>query len=359
VVAASKTTTTTLFGVGPVVAATVVGITGDVTRFASRDCFAAFNGTAPIEVSSGGRKTYRLSRRGNCRLNHAIHMAAVTQIRHRHSAGRAFYDRKIAEGKTPRRPCEPSSDASATRCTSGCSTTPARPPPPRLRRAREGNRGTTLSPARPAHTPTHRLFGPATPGPAPRLRPLAGPHGATPHGRHRRRPEKPLDKQRGLLNPSALTRPAASAALGGRAISTSCEGAAPVAPGSSVDPSNAVDRLRARGGALPCMSPRRRDGAEADRLLDCRDRDTNRRPGLARRRGLRRTRSPDCVTDRAAVAGAPVLVGRWLGGSGPSWNPHARQQHPRQGPDGALPSRIGRQIRRVQRERWQRHVSSP
>jgi transposase len=102
VVAASKTTTTDVFGVGPVVAATVVGITGDVTRFASRDRFAAFNGTAPIEVSSGNRKIYRLSRRGNRQLNHAIHMAAVTQIRHRHSEGRTFYDRKIAEGKTPK-----------------------------------------------------------------------------------------------------------------------------------------------------------------------------------------------------------------------------------------------------------------
>ena len=102
VVTASKTTTTEVFGVGPVVAATVVGITGDVTRFSTRDRFAAFNGTAPIEVSSGNRKVYRLSRRGNRQLNHAIHMAAVTQIRFRHSEGRAFYDRKIAEGKTPK-----------------------------------------------------------------------------------------------------------------------------------------------------------------------------------------------------------------------------------------------------------------
>jgi transposase len=29
-------------------------------------------------------------------------MAAVTQIRHRHSPGRGYYDRKLAEGKTPR-----------------------------------------------------------------------------------------------------------------------------------------------------------------------------------------------------------------------------------------------------------------
>jgi transposase len=51
-------------------------------------------------VSSGERKTYRLSLRGNRRLNHAIHMAAITQIRHAHSDGRAYYERKLAEGKT-------------------------------------------------------------------------------------------------------------------------------------------------------------------------------------------------------------------------------------------------------------------
>jgi transposase len=102
VVAASGTTTANIFGVGPVVAATVVGLTGDITRFPTRDRFAAFNGTAPIEVSSGGRKIWRLSRRGNRTLNHAIHMAAVTQVRWRHSPGRAYYDRKIAEGKTPK-----------------------------------------------------------------------------------------------------------------------------------------------------------------------------------------------------------------------------------------------------------------
>jgi transposase len=66
------------------------------------DHFAAYNGTAPIEVSSGRRKIYRLSQRGNRRLNHVIHMAAVTQIRYRHSPGRAYYDRKVAEGKTPK-----------------------------------------------------------------------------------------------------------------------------------------------------------------------------------------------------------------------------------------------------------------
>lgn len=100
VVAASGTTTTNIFGVGPVVAAMVVGLTSDVSRFSDRAHFAAYNGTAPREVSSGPKKLYRLSMRGNRQMNHAIHMAAVTQIRHRDSDGRAYYDRKVSEGKT-------------------------------------------------------------------------------------------------------------------------------------------------------------------------------------------------------------------------------------------------------------------
>jgi transposase len=99
---ASGTTLTSIFGVGPVVAATVIGDVRDVARFPGRDHFAAYNGTAPIEVSSGSRTIYRLSRRGNRRLNHVARMAAVTQIRYRHSEGRTYYERKVAEGKSPK-----------------------------------------------------------------------------------------------------------------------------------------------------------------------------------------------------------------------------------------------------------------
>jgi hypothetical protein len=88
--------------VGPVIAAITLAEVQDVSRFPGRDHFAAYDGTAPIEVSSGKRKVHRLSRRGNRRLNHAVHMAAITQIRHRHSEGRAYYDKKLAEGKTPK-----------------------------------------------------------------------------------------------------------------------------------------------------------------------------------------------------------------------------------------------------------------
>jgi transposase len=99
-VKASGTTMTNIFGVGPYVAATVKGEVGDICRFKDRDHFAAYNGTAPIEASSGPRKITGLSRKGNRRLNHAIHMVAVTQVSQPHSPGRAYYDRKIAEGKT-------------------------------------------------------------------------------------------------------------------------------------------------------------------------------------------------------------------------------------------------------------------
>ena len=96
----SGTTLTEVFGVGPVIAGTIIGDIADVSRFPGRDHFASYNGTAPVEVSSGNRKIHRLSLRGNRRINHAIHMAAITQLRHKHSEGRAYYEKKLAEGKT-------------------------------------------------------------------------------------------------------------------------------------------------------------------------------------------------------------------------------------------------------------------
>jgi transposase len=94
------TSLTDIYGVGPINAATLIGYSGDVRRFRDRDQFASYNGTAPVEFSSGGRLTHRVSRRGNRKLNYALHMAALTQIRNPSSEGRTFFDRKIADGKT-------------------------------------------------------------------------------------------------------------------------------------------------------------------------------------------------------------------------------------------------------------------
>jgi transposase len=98
-VAASCTTVTEVFGVGPIVAAYLLGYSGDVVRFASAGHYARYNGTAPIEASSGPKARHRLNPRGNRQLNHALHMAALTQVGH-DTAGRAYYLRKQTEGKT-------------------------------------------------------------------------------------------------------------------------------------------------------------------------------------------------------------------------------------------------------------------
>jgi transposase len=98
-VTASGTSLCDIYGVGPIGAAQIIGYVGDINRFPTRARFAAYNGTAPIEASSGGRTRHRLNQRGNRKLNHAIHIAAVTQFRNQ-SEGRIFYDRKITEGKT-------------------------------------------------------------------------------------------------------------------------------------------------------------------------------------------------------------------------------------------------------------------
>src|SRR4051794_30584934 len=89
-----------LRGVGPVVAARVLADVGDVTRFADRNRFASWTGTAPLDASSGEQNRHRLSRAGNRRMNHMIHIAAVTQLR-LHGAGRDYYRRKRAAHKKP------------------------------------------------------------------------------------------------------------------------------------------------------------------------------------------------------------------------------------------------------------------
>jgi len=96
---ACGTTLTRVYGIGPISAAVILGEVGDPGRFANRDRFASYCGTAPIAVSSGDNNRHRLSRSGNRQLNRAIHMAAVTQIRN-DTPGRDYYRRKIGEGKT-------------------------------------------------------------------------------------------------------------------------------------------------------------------------------------------------------------------------------------------------------------------
>jgi transposase len=99
-VAARGSTLMELPGIGPAGAARILADVGDITRFADRNRFASWTGTAPLDASSGDQIRHRLSRAGNRRMNHVIHIAAIVQLRH-DTEGRAYYRRKLAAGKTP------------------------------------------------------------------------------------------------------------------------------------------------------------------------------------------------------------------------------------------------------------------
>jgi transposase len=89
-----------LNGIGPSGAARLLGDIGDVSRFPTPAHFASWNGTAPLDASSGEQTRHRLSRAGNRRINRTLHIMAVVQLRH-DTDGRRYFDRRVAEGKTP------------------------------------------------------------------------------------------------------------------------------------------------------------------------------------------------------------------------------------------------------------------
>jgi transposase len=96
-VLATGTSLMQLHGVGTVVAATLLGRIGDIRRFPTAGHFAAYCGVAPLEASSGDVVRHRLSRLGDRQLNAALYIMALTQAAS-HPLGRAYYQRKQAEG---------------------------------------------------------------------------------------------------------------------------------------------------------------------------------------------------------------------------------------------------------------------
>jgi transposase len=98
-VATAGSSLTDLNGIGPSGAARLIGDIGDIARFRTAAHFASWNGTAPIEASSGDQRRHRLSRLGNRRINRVLHIMAIVQLRH-DTPGRTYYRRRLAEGKT-------------------------------------------------------------------------------------------------------------------------------------------------------------------------------------------------------------------------------------------------------------------
>ena len=144
-------------------------------------------------MSSGDRKkVYRLSPRGNRRVNHAIHMAAISQIRHKHSDGRAYYDKKVAEGKTHKealralkRRISDAIYAALVADARQAATATVKDP--------GGQPGNDSDSSAAGSHPAHRLFGQATPGPATTIRPgaTAGRAPSQPNRAHQRPAARP------------------------------------------------------------------------------------------------------------------------------------------------------------------------
>ena len=91
---------TDIDGVGPVMAGRLLGRTRQAGRFPTTAAFANYAGVAPVQVASAEHSRHRLPRSGDRQLNLALHIVALTQVRMRSSLGRAYYDKKVADGKS-------------------------------------------------------------------------------------------------------------------------------------------------------------------------------------------------------------------------------------------------------------------
>src|SRR5206468_3683845 len=76
---ATGTSLLQLNGIGPSGAARLLVDVGDITRFPTKGHFASWNGTAPLDASSGDQVRHRLSRAGNRQLNRTLHIMATVQ----------------------------------------------------------------------------------------------------------------------------------------------------------------------------------------------------------------------------------------------------------------------------------------
>jgi hypothetical protein len=100
-IALTGSTLQDLSGIGPALAARLLGDIGDATRYCQPQPFR-IGGTAraPLDVVLRRSPPSPASRAGNRRINRALHIMAVVQIRH-DTRGRAYYRHKLAAGKTP------------------------------------------------------------------------------------------------------------------------------------------------------------------------------------------------------------------------------------------------------------------
>ena len=90
---------TSIPGISTVLAARIIAHTDGIERFRNLDKFIRYAGIAPLERSSGKTRRFIKANRGNRKLNCALYMAALSQ-RRCDPAGCAYFEKKVAEGKT-------------------------------------------------------------------------------------------------------------------------------------------------------------------------------------------------------------------------------------------------------------------
>jgi len=95
----TDTTLTQIPGVGPFIAAKILGEVGEISRIRSKASFASLSGTAPLIASSGQTHRHRLNRRGNRQLNWSLHYIALVQARTTPEA-KAYLARQHEAGKS-------------------------------------------------------------------------------------------------------------------------------------------------------------------------------------------------------------------------------------------------------------------
>ena len=150
----TSTSLVEIYGLGPVLAAKIVGRVGDVSRFPTKGHFASHTGTAPVEASSGEVVRHRLSRGGDRQLNYALHMIAICQIA-QDTRGRAWgvptTARRWPKESPARRRYGASNGASPTLSSRSSGRICEHPQPPRLDTQRSLFAGGTDPSDGPAH----------------------------------------------------------------------------------------------------------------------------------------------------------------------------------------------------------------
>jgi hypothetical protein len=99
---------TTMPGINIATASALIAEIGDIDRFPNQNKLASYAGVAPIYMGSGGNGRKEKSRQGNRKLNSLFYELAVQQVQFakgkekkaRNPVMRAYYERKIEEGKS-------------------------------------------------------------------------------------------------------------------------------------------------------------------------------------------------------------------------------------------------------------------